>query len=167
MRRHAVVPCLSLIVLISASLACGGSKASPEPEGTPPPAATEAPAAAPTESPAEPSPTPVPDEGEEAPEPSQGEYDTVFPLPEDVQEFIGEGGEESVIFQTSLSLEEVVAFYRQALTAQGLTEYEVLTVIEDDGFSIVFNGWPDGRSVVIQGVDFGDTTNVSIRLEDV
>jgi hypothetical protein len=162
MRKNSLVPLLCLIALIITSLACGGSKTPPQPdqaEETPLPAATEAPAESPTGAPAE--------SEEELPEPSQGEYDTVFPLPEDVREFIGEGGEEMVVFQTNLSLEEVVAFYRQALAAQGLTEREILTVIEDEGFSMVFDGWPDGRSVVVQGVDFGETVNVSIRLEDV
>ena len=150
--------------MIITSLACGGGKTSPQPDQADdtPPAATQAPAEPPTSAPAE-----SEDTDRASPEPGSGEYDTVFPLPEDAREFIGEGGEEPAIFQTDLSLEEVVAFYRQALAPQGLTEREILTVIEDEGFSIVFDGWPDGRSVVIQGVDFGETTNVSIRLEDV
>ncbi len=165
MKKHSVIPLLSLIVLVFASLACGGSETPAQPEETTPP--TEAPAVAPTEPPAAPSPPPATEEPAEQPQTSQGDYDTVFPLPDDVQNFMGEGGEEMVNFQTNLSLEEVVEFYRQSLTGQGLTEREILTVIEDETFSIVFDGWSNDQALVIQGVDLGETTNVNIRLEDV
>jgi tetratricopeptide (TPR) repeat protein len=94
-------------------------------------------------------------------------YDTAFPLPEDVQNFTGEGGESRVNFQTNLAMDEVIAFYRDAFTEMGLSEYELLTTIEDQGFSMVFTGWPSGEELVIQGVVFGESTNVNIRLEEV
>jgi len=75
--------------------------------------------------------------------------------------------EDVVNFQTSLSLEEAIEFYRQAFTGQGLTERKVLTVIEDEIFSMVFDGWPNNKALVIQGVDLGETTNINIRFEDV
>jgi hypothetical protein len=107
-----------------------------------------------------------------APEPTsapagQSDYDTVFPLPDDVQNFSGGGGEEMVNFQTSLSMDKVVEFYRQAFAERDLTEYELLTTIEDEAFSMVFTGWPNGKELVIQGVDLGGSTNVNIRLEEV
>jgi len=100
-------------------------------------------------------------------ETGQGDHDTAFPLPEDVQNLTGEGGESPINFQTSLALDEVVAFYRDAFADMQLSEYGLLTAIEDEGFSMVFTGWPTGEDVVIQGVAFGDATNVNIRLEDV
>ena len=100
-------------------------------------------------------------------ETEEAEYDTAFPLPDDVQNFMGEGGDSPINFQTSLTLEEVIAFYRDAFADMELSEYSLLTAIEDEGFSMVFTGWPTGEDVVIQGVAFGDTTNVNIRLEEV
>ena len=94
------------------------------------------------------------------------EYDTVFPMPESVENFMGEGGETPVNFQTALSLEDAVAFYREELTAQGLVERDLLTVEEDGVFSIVFDGYENGMAIVIQGVDLGETSNVNIRFED-
>ena len=98
---------------------------------------------------------------------AQGDHDTVFPLPADVQNFTSEGGESPVNFQTSLGMDDVIAFYRSALAEMGVTEYDLLTTIQDEGFSMVFTGWPNGEEVVIQGVSFGESTNVNIRLEEV
>jgi hypothetical protein len=144
-----------LLILALATLACGGG----DQATTPPPAATEKPTA--------PLPTSPPAETEEEVKEEPSDYDTVFPLPDDAYEFIGDGGESTVIFQTGLSIDETVEFYRQALADEGLAEYEVLTSIEDDGFSMVFTSWPSGEEVVVQGVDFGDSVNVTIRLEEV
>jgi hypothetical protein len=147
-----------VLVLALAALACGGSD-----RATAPSAATEEPVA--------PSPTAAPTESGEEPEVEAEEepvsYDTVFPLPDDVQNFVGEGGESQISFQTRLSIEEAIAFYRKVLDDAGLTEYEVLTSIQDDGFSLVFASWPSGEEVVVQGVDFDDSVNISIRLEEV
>lgn len=96
-----------------------------------------------------------------------GEYDTVFPLPDDVQNFMGEGGEGSANFQTSLMLEETIDFYRAEFEELGLAERPELTTITDAAFSMVFDGWPNGRALVIQGVDLGGgLTNINIRFED-
>jgi tetratricopeptide (TPR) repeat protein len=98
---------------------------------------------------------------------AQADYDTVFPLPGDVENFMGEGGESPVNFQTRLAMDEVIAFYRESFAEMGLTEYNLLTAIEDQSFSMVFTGWPSGEELVIQGVVFGESTNVNIRLEEV
>jgi hypothetical protein len=116
--------------------------------------------------PGAPQPTASPAEAPQAPV-GKASYDTVFPLPDNVQNFMGEGGEGQVNFQTSLSLDEVIEFYRQALTDKGLTERPILTVTSDTTFSMVFDGWPNGQALVIQGVDLGANRNVNIRLEDV
>jgi tetratricopeptide (TPR) repeat protein len=100
-------------------------------------------------------------------EPQEAGYDTAFPLPGNVQDFTGGGGESQVNFQTSLAIDETIAFYRQALAEMGLAEYDLLTAIEDESFSMVFIGWPSGEELVIQGVALGENTNVNIRLEEV
>ena len=75
--------------------------------------------------------------------------------------------ENSINFQTDLSLEEVVDFYRDVFIAQGLTERKLLTVIEDNVVSMVFDGLPNGMAIVLQCVDLGSSTNVNLRFEDV
>ncbi len=173
--RHKVVTCFALLATISLLAAQCGGASKPPPASTPAaaapatsaPTAVEATGAAPAPTPTEaaqatPALTPA-----EAVQEEKESFDTIFPLPDDVQNFTGDGGESPVNFQTSLSLDEVVEFYRQAFTEQGLTERTILTEISDSGFSMVFDGWPNGKAVVIQGVDFGTSMNVNIRFEDV
>ena len=95
-------------------------------------------------------------------------YDTEFPLPENVNNFMQVPQSEAGInFQTDMGLEDVVAFYRGEFTSQGLTERQLLTMVEETAFSIVFDGASNGMAIVIQGVAFGpDQTNVNIRYED-
>jgi hypothetical protein len=93
-------------------------------------------------------------------------YETDFPLPEDVQNFT-KLGEDQINFQTSISLQESMSFYRTALVAKGLTERDLLTEMNETVFSMVFDGDPKG-AIVVQGVDLGNgTTNINIRYEDV
>jgi hypothetical protein len=104
----------------------------------------------------------------EAEEETAIEYDTIFPLPTNVQNFMGEGGDTSVNFQTSLSLDDVIDFYRTAFAAENLTERTLNTAITESTFSMVFDGHANGKALVIQGVDLGnDTTNVNIRFEEI
>jgi hypothetical protein len=64
-------------------------------------------------------------------------------------------------------MDQVIKFYRDAFAEMELAEYDLLTAIGDESFSMVFTGWPSGEELVIQGVAFGETTNVNIRLEEV
>jgi len=89
-----------------------------------------------------------------------------FPIPAGVENMMDVNG--TIIYQVNMSLADVMAFYRTEYTSLGLTERELLTVVSDSTFSIVFDGSPNGMAVVIQGVDLGGgKTNVSIRYEDV
>jgi hypothetical protein len=89
-----------------------------------------------------------------------------FPMTADAYNVTEAGG--SLIFYTKLSLEETMQFYRNEYTAKGYTEREILTVVSDGTFSMVFDGDSSGKAVVIQSVDLGDgSRTVSIRLEDV
>lgn len=109
----------------------------------------------------------APEEPTEAVEEAPADYDTPFPLPDDVQQYLDLSGDGlSLNFQTSMTLDETVEFYQQALSDMGLTERPLLTVVEESVFSMVYDTWEDGRAVVVQGVDLGDTTNVNIRLEN-
>ena len=169
MSRGSFHVCL-LVVLVAGGLAGSLGGCGPVPADAPTPTELRAP----TDTPA-PTATSVPvatstpakskQSNEEVPE--KADFDTVFPLPENVQNFTGEGGESQVNFQTNLAKDEVIAFYRDAFAEMSLLEYELLTAIEDESFSMVFTGWPGGEELVIQGVVFGDSTNVNIRLEEV
>lgn len=93
-----------------------------------------------------------------------GESD--FPMPDDASNVTNIAGITN--FQTKLSLDEVINFYRDVYGKQGLTERDLLTTVSDGVFSMVFDGDPSGQAVVIQGVDLGDgTVNVTITLQDV
>ena len=90
-----------------------------------------------------------------------------FPITADAFN-ITELGDGSLLYYTKLSLEEVMAFYRAEYTSQGYTEREILTVVSDGTFSMVFDGDASSKAVVIQSVDLGDgSRTVSIRLEAV
>lgn len=89
-----------------------------------------------------------------------------FPMPDDASDVTEIAG--TVNFQTSLSLDDALKFYRDYYTSNGYTERELLTTVTDDVFSIVFDGDPSGQAVVIQAVDLGNgTTNINISLQDV
>ena len=88
-----------------------------------------------------------------------------FPMTADAFNFV-DVGDGSVLYYTKMSAEDVMDFYRDAYTSLGYTENELLTVVSDGVFSMVFDGGPDDRAVVIQRVDLGDgSRTVAIRLE--
>jgi len=150
----------ALVMLVLASLACqavtgdGGSGEAPQIQPLPSVEETESIQQIPTE-----------EEAQEYPEYSFGS-DTEFPLPDDAQNVTEVAG--TVNYQTKLSLDDVMKFYRDAFASLGYTERELLTTVSDGVFSIVFDGHESGQAIVIQGVDLGDgSMNVNIRLEDV
>ncbi len=90
-----------------------------------------------------------------------------FPITDDAFNVI-DIGDGSVLFYTKMPQKDVLAFYRDVYTSQGYTERAILTTTSDGVFSIVFDGDPSGKAVVIQSVDLGDgSSTVAIRLEDV
>jgi hypothetical protein len=96
-----------------------------------------------------------------------GDFDTEFPLPSDVENYM-DLGEAGINYQTSMDLNEVVEFYRGAFKGAGYDERDITTSITDTTFSIVWDGHPNGKAIVVQGVDLGDgTVNVNVRFEDV
>lgn len=98
---------------------------------------------------------------------SDSTISTDFPMTDDAYN-ITEIGDGSLLYYTKLSAEETMKFYRDEYTSRGYKEREILTVISDSTFSMVFDGDPSGKAVVVQSVDLGDgSRTVSIRLEDV
>lgn len=144
-----------VLVLMAGSLACqtltnGGTETQPQP--LPPVDNSEGEPTASIEQPSDGSSF------------SFGESD--FPMPDDAANVVSAAG--TVNYQTSLTLDEVLAFYRDTYGKLGYTEREILTTVTEGVFSFVFDGDPSGQAIVIQGVDLGDgTTNVNISLQDV
>lgn len=98
---------------------------------------------------------------------STGEYNSDFPLPPAVENYLDLGGG-GINFQTTMTLDEVVDFYRGAFGDAGYTEREITTVINDTTFSMVWDGHSSGQAIVVQGVDLGNgTVNVNVRFEGV
>lgn len=92
--------------------------------------------------------------------------DSSFPLPEGATVMVVSGYQtdsEALIASTTLTFDELKTFYRDAFTAQGLTERTILTVEGDWGFSMVFDGAANGLATVVQTTDLGDgTRSISI-----
>jgi hypothetical protein len=90
-----------------------------------------------------------------------------FPMPADAINVISMGSD-VVNFQTKLSLDEGMSFYRDEFGKLGYTEREILTVTSSTTFSMVFDGHKSGKAIAVQGVDLGDgTINISITLSDI
>ena len=99
-------------------------------------------------------------------QPGSQDYNTEFPLPDDVSQFM-DMGSGSVNFQTGMNIKDTLAFYRDAFDKAGYTEREINTAITDATFSLVFDGHASGKAIVIQAVDLGGgKTNINIRFED-
>jgi hypothetical protein len=111
-----------------------------------------------------------PSEGVSPSSGSEGDEDVhenEFPLPPNVENYM-DLGTAGINFQTTMSLDEVVNFYRGAFEDAGYDERDITTVVNDTTFSIVWDGHPSGQAIVVQGVDLGDgTVNVNVRFEDV
>ena len=93
----------------------------------------------------------------------QAKYDTLFPLPQDVQNFAKTLKTDQVNFQTNLSLGDIAHFYRRELTSQGLAEIVLVTLVADDCISLAFAGLPDDKKVIAQAIDLDYSSNVSMR----
>lgn len=88
-----------------------------------------------------------------------------LPKPSDAENVVNLGND-TVTFQTKLSLKDVVAFYRDEFGKLGYKEDSLLTVTSDTTFSIVFTGHESGKKIVVQGVDFSGSSTVTVSLQD-
>ncbi|MGB3402087.1 MAG: hypothetical protein WBA77_05300 [Microcoleaceae cyanobacterium] len=101
---------------------------------------------------------------------AQAEESIDFPIPEDAANYSTSptpGIGDAVNFQTELSLDEAIEFYRNQLIEQGLSEREINTAITETTFNLVFEGAENGQAVVVQGVELGYLRNINIRYEKI
>lgn len=111
----------------------------------------------------------LPSESREAARPASPS-ETAYPLPDDVRNVVQPLRGTQLNFQTGLSLTDLTAFYRRALTARGLTEVTALTTFGEAFVSLAFTGGDDADLVVLQAVDLAygstaDLRNVNLRTE--
>jgi len=94
-----------------------------------------------------------------------GQSSNGFPMPADATNVVE--AQDTLVFETGLSVDEVVAFYRDAYGKQGLKERTSMTVTMGQLFTIVFDGNPSGKAISISGADTGSgTTAVTIVRQD-
>jgi len=165
---------LTVVLLVLASLACNavmGTKDTPAPqplsgEVSPTETVVEQAATAPAENPSPTEILPIATLTSQ-PEDDSQEYNTEFPLPDEISGFM-DLGDKSINFQTKMELKEAIAFYRDGMAQQGYKEREINTAITETVFSLVFDGHSSGKAIVVQGVDLGGgTLNIIINLVDI
>lgn len=157
MKKHSIL--LAIITLIFASLACqtimGGGDSGSDIE-IPIPSIEDSGDAS------------SPDATEEATDSTElfTDGETDFPMPSDATNVVSIAG--TLNYQTNFTIEEVMEFYRDTYGKQGYTERDSVTTVSDGVFSMIFDGDPSGKAIIIQGVDFGDgTSNVTVTLQDI
>ena len=151
----AIVMIATLVLLT----ACGGGDS---PDTAPPAPAEAAPAAdvQPAEEVAPVANTPQPAE-EPAP---AAETANEFPLPDDAKN-ITDLGDGAITFQTEQSLPDVLSIYRFAFIGEGYVEREIVTKFTDTMFNAVFDGHASGKAIVVQGVNLGESVQVTLRFD--
>ena len=152
--------CVSIAVLVFASIACQAVTGAGSDEAPVVPSSTDS-----APQPEVEQPTAVSDADNDNGS-SDSSVSTDFPMTDDAFNVVEAGG--SLIYYTRLSADDALKFYLDEFTSIGYTERELLTVAENGMFSIVFDGDPSGKALIIQSVDLGDgSRTIAIRLEDI
>jgi hypothetical protein len=63
---------------------------------------------------------------------------------------------EMVTFQTKMSTDDLLKFYRDEFAAQGYTEDESMAITFGKTFTLAFNGHESGKVIYVVGADAGD-----------
>ncbi len=90
-----------------------------------------------------------------------------FPITEDAFNQ-ADIGVDSLTYSTTLSVEEVMKYYRNEYMAKGYAERKELRTVSGDSFRIVFKGDLSSQAAVTQSEDLGGgSRTVTMWLEDV
>lgn len=101
--------------------------------------------------------SPVPSGGDSSVSPD-------YPMPSDATGVLSYSGITS--FQTKMTLDETIAFYRDEYGKLGYTENDTMTVTTSSSFTLAFDGDSSGKTILIAGVDLGDgTSSITITLQ--
>ena len=153
---------VAIAVLVSASLACQAVLGGRDTDDNKAPSSENG-----GNRPDTPQPTQAPTNSINSNSDSSSTIQTDFPMTDDAFN-VTDLGNGSILYYTRLSAEDAIQFYRDAYTAKGYAERKVTTVIADTTFSMVFDGDPSGKAVIVQSVDMGDgSRTITVRLEDV
>jgi len=88
-----------------------------------------------------------------------------FPLPDKAK--VIQSSDEMVTATVNMAMKDVVEFYRTDAKTKGLTEYDLLTAITDNTFSLVFRVPGQEKELVIQGTAIAsDNVAFSVRYEE-
>ena len=90
--------------------------------------------------------------------------ETDFPVLPDAENIMDAQG--TLIYQTATKMSDVFDFYKQELTAKGLTENEILTLNDPAVSQLVFTGSENGKSLIVQITRLSEKSiSVAIRYE--
>ena len=88
-----------------------------------------------------------------------------FPLPPNAK--IIQSTPEMVIASVAMSIKDAMEFYRADSKTRGYTEYELLTTVSDNVFSMAFRRPKEEKEMVVQGTTISaDNLTLSIRYEE-
>jgi hypothetical protein len=98
-------------------------------------------------------------------------YDKPFPLPDNVQNLTNTLKTDMINFQTTLTLEDIAKFYRSAFAEQGLSERKLFANFGPEYITLIFEGLPSDRIILVSAVDLAysmnqDLRNVNIKTEE-
>lgn len=77
-----------------------------------------------------------------------------FPVTSDAFNVINAAG--TLTFQTKMSSDDVMKFYRDEFASQGYTEDTSLAITFGKTFTLAFNGHESGKVIYVVGADAGD-----------
>ena len=77
-----------------------------------------------------------------------------FPLPADATNLVNAAG--TVTFQTKMSSDDVLKFYRDEFAKQGYKEDPSMSMTFGKTFTLAFTGHPSGKVIYVVGADAGD-----------
>jgi hypothetical protein len=77
-----------------------------------------------------------------------------FPMPSDATNVVTAAG--TLAFQTKMSTDDVLKFYRDEFAKQGYEEDPSLALTFGKTFTLAFKGHPGGKTIYVVGADAGD-----------
>lgn len=80
--------------------------------------------------------------------------DSEFPVTSDATNVVTAAG--ALTFQTKMSTDDVLKFYRDEFTKQGYKEDPSLAITFGKTFTLAFKGHPSGKTIYVVGADAGD-----------